>query len=373
MRLLHTTEPRFGEFFEENSGFPTYAILSHRWGKDEMTYQEMQFALLSQDDRARVLTPSLLNAEAKLQGPGYRKVLRFRALAAKHGFEWCWIDTVCIDKTSSAELSEAINSMFRWYKHASFCCAHLADVHPVALPAEIRASEYWCRGWTLQELLAPQEVDFFYSNWEFLMSRNKSANFIAEITAIDVNCLKDPELIFKAPIARRMTWASDRVTTRLEDEAYCLLGLCNINMPLLYGEGIRAFRRLCEEIVCTTDDVTVFDHSGVNMLPISPRKFGDPGLNPSQLPTLPQECFRNVLYSLTNRGLRVQNAPCLDIEWTRKIIFFKAKHPGILILRIHCNQWTRVQPSSSYWIAPQQNVSPKDQEISIMEEGFILL
>lgn len=130
MRLLHTTEQRFEEFFQQKGedGFPKYAILSHRWTRDELTYEEMEFLLLSKQDRGRVLTPRLLRLQTKLKGDGYAKVMDFRDFAADEGYNWVWIDTVCIDKTSSAELSEAINSMWNWYSWAATCYAYLPEV-----------------------------------------------------------------------------------------------------------------------------------------------------------------------------------------------------------------------------------------------------
>lgn len=131
MRLLHTTENRFEEFSEhaDDPGFrfPTYATLSHRWGKDELTFEEMEFLLLSKEDQARVLSPRLLKLGDKVEGEGYQKVINFRQVAAVHGLQWVWVDTVCIDKSSSAEVSEAINSMWRWYENST-CYAYLADV-----------------------------------------------------------------------------------------------------------------------------------------------------------------------------------------------------------------------------------------------------
>ena len=130
MRLLHTTEPRFEEFLQDPAepGFPKYAILSHRWGPGELTNEELEFLLLEEHDRGRVLTPRLLKTESKNNGQGHIKVMQFREFAASNGYQWVWIDTVCIDKSSSAELSEAVNSMWNWYNWSDCCFAYLADV-----------------------------------------------------------------------------------------------------------------------------------------------------------------------------------------------------------------------------------------------------
>lgn len=126
MRLLHTTEHRFQEFFDKDT--PKYAILSHRWQEDEVSFQEMQWMLLKPNMRAKLLTPALIDAEAKLGKQCHKKVLDFCRHAADRGYHWVWVDTVCIDKTSSAELSEAINSMYTWYEQAGRCYAYLSDV-----------------------------------------------------------------------------------------------------------------------------------------------------------------------------------------------------------------------------------------------------
>jgi hypothetical protein len=116
MRLLHTTEPRFESFVHNGSAYPKYAIISHRWGKDEITHDEMEYLLLDESDRARVLTPRLLRVDTKTQSQGYSKVIKAREIAAAAGYRWIWIDTCCINTESSSELSEAINSMFKWYQ-----------------------------------------------------------------------------------------------------------------------------------------------------------------------------------------------------------------------------------------------------------------
>ncbi|KAH7364549.1 hypothetical protein BKA65DRAFT_371585, partial [Rhexocercosporidium sp. MPI-PUGE-AT-0058] len=174
--------------------------------------------------------------------------------ALSDGWEWVWIDSCCIDKTSSAELSEAINSMFRWYREAQVCYAYLSDV-PGGSDWEtrqqsnsaFRKSQWFTRGWTLQELLAPEMVVFFDADWEDIGTKNSMQALLSSITGIDN--FKDYAL---ACIAKKMSWASNRETTREEDKAYCLMGLFAVNMPPLYGEGMAAFYRLQIEILKTT-------------------------------------------------------------------------------------------------------------------------
>ncbi|RSL51350.1 hypothetical protein CEP54_011445 [Fusarium duplospermum] len=198
---------------------------------------------------------------------GYEKVRRSCALAFSEGFEYIWIDTCCIDKSSSAELSEAINSMFKWYQDAEICYAFLSDVSTnISIDSttsgqdlhEITASQWFSRGWTLQELIAPQAVHFYNREWAYLGSRNAAAEAIELATGITVEALRG-QSISGISIYQRMQWASTRTTTRPEDMAYCLLGIFDVNIPLLYGEGKKkAFQRLQEVIIAKSTDLSLF-------------------------------------------------------------------------------------------------------------------
>ncbi|KAI3327717.1 HET-domain-containing protein [Xylariaceae sp. AK1471] len=207
---------------------------------------------------------------------GYWKILRTCLQARKDGLNYLWVDTNCIDKTSSAELSEAINSMYQWYRNASICYAYLSDVlgpdpaatgpsngrpsiHPPGISLSyLRHSRWFRRGWTLQELLAPRDVRFFSRNWTHIGTKSSLAHMLSDITRIDKKYLLYSEDIRSASIAQRMAAVADRTTTRPEDIAYCLLGLFDVNMPLLYGEGAMAFVRLQEEIIKVSDDHSIF-------------------------------------------------------------------------------------------------------------------
>lgn len=157
----------------------------------------------------------------------------------------------CIDKASSQELSEAINSMFQWYWDSSVCYAYLQDyVSDTLDAASLEKSEWLYRGWTLQELIAPRKLVFYNKSWHCFGSKSDQnvCEVVSYITKIDVEFLLGSDLE-SASIAKRMSWASKRKTSRSEDIAYCLMGLFDINMPLLYGEGPKAFKRLQEEII----------------------------------------------------------------------------------------------------------------------------
>ncbi|KAH6898638.1 heterokaryon incompatibility protein-domain-containing protein [Thelonectria olida] len=255
MRLLNTQTFEL-EVFPGND-VPGYAILSHTWGKDEVVLDDVRTGV-----HAKVMK---LERYSKLRG-GCK-------IATSFGLDYIWIDTCCIDKSSSAELSEAINSMFRWYAESTVCIAYLEDVNASSDSNETRMnftrSRWFTRGWTLQELIAPKDVVFYSQAWTRLGTRATLKNIILQVTGIPGEILEaptqpkpkpthDPRLQ-KFSIAERMSWAARRETTRAEDIAYCLLGLFDIHMPLLYGEGQKnAFKRLQEEIIKSTDDESVY-------------------------------------------------------------------------------------------------------------------
>lgn len=262
MRLLNTTSLKLEYFVGDET--PKYAILSHRWEAEEILFQDVQ---TDQWPRKK----------------GIDKVMRACLRAKDDGFRYIWIDTCCIDKSSSAELSEAINSMFNWYHHSQVCYTYLSDVPG----KDFTESEWFTRGWTLQELIAPQQVHFFDSQWEKIGDRLSLLESIVKVTGIDrrvlggrqhhrycegsenrlygLTCRCGMDTSYRAfrlllssfSVATRMSWASRRVTKRVEDQAYALLGLFNVNMPLLYGEGTKAFRRLQEEIIRTSNDQSI--------------------------------------------------------------------------------------------------------------------
>lgn len=229
---------------------PPYAILSHTWGNDEITLQELEQSPTPDDG-----LPHPLQSRA-----GYLKIEGCCVLSRSHGYEWVWIDSCCIDKTSSAELSEAINSMYRWYKEAHVCYVYLSDVSISedyrAPKSQFRRSRWWTRGWTLQELIAPITLQFYDASWGIVDNRSRLRDLIQDITGIPAEFFINRP-IGDASVAQRMSWAARRETTREEDMSYCLLGLFDVNMPLLYGEGHRAFRRLQEEIIKRGNDQTI--------------------------------------------------------------------------------------------------------------------
>ncbi|KAI0183683.1 heterokaryon incompatibility protein-domain-containing protein [Xylaria flabelliformis] len=230
MWLLNSCSWEMKEFISHKQA-PPYAILSHTWGDKEVTFRDWQKGPWKDVER---------NA-------GFSKIENCCRQAAADGYEWVWIDTCCIDKRSSAELSEAINSMYQWYKNAGVCYAYLFDILD-DIELNLAGSRWITRGWTLQELIAPCEVVFYSSDWKALGTRSELSAYLATVARIDEPFLIGKSRIDEASIAQRMSWAAMRSTSREEDEAYCLLGLFNINMPLIYGEGPKAFRRLQEAL-----------------------------------------------------------------------------------------------------------------------------
>ncbi|KAI3319251.1 hypothetical protein HD806DRAFT_509468 [Xylariaceae sp. AK1471] len=234
MRLIHTTTFEIHEFPGDSD--KDYAILSHTWSDEECSFQDMS-------------KPECYKARR-----GFEKIKFCCDQAALDGLEWAWADTCCINKDSTAELSEAINSMFRWYRKAAVCYVYLSDV---TNQTDLASSRWFTRGWTLQELIAPSNVQFYSSNWKLLGSKDTLQDTIQCITEIDKVVLSSGTF-GQVCIARRMAWAAKRTTTRTEDQAYSLMGIFDVNMPLIYGEGKKAFLRLQQEILRVSDDQSLF-------------------------------------------------------------------------------------------------------------------
>ncbi|PIL28814.1 hypothetical protein GSI_08859 [Ganoderma sinense ZZ0214-1] len=190
------------------------------------------------------------------------KVREACRIARADGYRYIWVDSSCIDKTSSSELSEAINSMFNWYRGAQVCYAFLADVpsddNIRHNRSKFRESRWFRRAWTLQELIAPRVVVFFSKHWEPLGTKDTLADLVEDITHIDHKILTHKKALAEESVAERMRWAEGRRATRVEDEAYSLLGIFGITMPTLYGEDRHAFQRLQEEILQRIPDHSLF-------------------------------------------------------------------------------------------------------------------
>ncbi|XP_044714905.1 heterokaryon incompatibility protein (HET) domain-containing protein [Hirsutella rhossiliensis] len=227
MRLLNVYTLGLTTFMGADEDIPPYAILSHTWDQSEVTFEDMQSC----------------------------------ARASRDGLDYIWIDTCCIDKSSRAELSEAINSMFRWYQQSSVCYVYLKDFE-VSGRVDFCASRWFDRGWTLQELIAPRNVVFLDQKWVFT-SRHCMCSSEPLSSLRNGKCeacnAKDnlPDILGSLNASVIMGWAANRSTTRTEDAAYSLIGLFNVSMPLLYGERDRAFMRLQEAILARSNDHSI--------------------------------------------------------------------------------------------------------------------
>ena len=241
MRLLHLQSGNLSLTEDYTEHVPPYAILSHTWGKDteEVTFDDLRVGTYK--DKI-----------------GYRKIEFCGEQAARDGFQYFWVDTCCINKLNLPELSEAINSMFRWYQNADRCYVYLSDVskrcnanEPFSQStwkSEFRHSRWFTRAWTLQELIAPKSVEFFSQEGVLLGDKGSLELSLHEITGVSVEILRGKPLI-ELTVQERMLWAAKRTAKRKEDEAYALLGIFGLHMPMIYGEGREnAFIRLEREI-----------------------------------------------------------------------------------------------------------------------------
>ncbi|KAH9848565.1 heterokaryon incompatibility protein-domain-containing protein [Lenzites betulinus] len=268
-RFLHTYTGKF--VWIADIGANPYAILSHTWRSEEdggeQTYDELV--------KLQAECPTIANFKPWNRGPPppvnealfshpnlSDKIRRACEVARKAGYRLIWIDSCCIDKRSSAELSEAINSMYALYRDADLCFVFLADVphgtDPRAEDSQFKWSRWHYRGWTLQELVAPAYVVFLTCDWTFLGTKTGLASTLEKITKIDTAILLGIKPVESASVAKRMSWAAVRQTARVEDRAYPLLGIFGVHMSPIYGEGTNAFPRLQEEIIKHVPDQSIF-------------------------------------------------------------------------------------------------------------------
>jgi hypothetical protein len=246
MRLLNTKTFKIEEYYGRD--VPKYAILSHTWGREEISfadYHDPKYTSISWNTRLKA---------------GWRKIKNTCEQAARQKLNHVWIDTCCIDKTSSAELSEAINSMAEWYRQAAVCLVYLEDISQEEagpIRDQFTKCRWFTRGWTLQELIFPKLIRFYDNEWQYLGDKFDMKAEIMEVTNIDSVVLNNSMALSSICVAKRMSWAARRQSTRLEDTAYSLMGIFDVHMPLLYGEGKKAFQRLQEEILKKSSDPSI--------------------------------------------------------------------------------------------------------------------
>lgn len=276
MRLLHfDSSERLTSTDFSGKTIPPYAILSHTWGGDEFLFED------------------LVNDTSKSKA-GYEKIMFCGEQAAHDYLQYFWVDTCCIDKWNLRELSNAINSMFRWYRNAAKCYVYLSDVstpvteaprrwrrwftrgwtlrkritsaivrslrHQSTWDASFRKSRWFTRGWTLQELIAPASAEFFSLERRRLGDKESLEQQIHEITRIPVEALQGNPLE-DFSVKDRMAWMVGRQTTQEEDMAYSLIGIFGVSMKFRYGEGgERALNRLQEEMEKGMACTSLFDN-----------------------------------------------------------------------------------------------------------------
>lgn len=368
MRLINTSTQVFEEFV--GNDVPNYAILSHTWDEDEVTFHDM-----TSTDR-----------DTK---KGNEKIQKTCQIARNAGLEYAWVDTCCIDKSSSAELTEAINSMFHWYQQAVFCIVYLADLPSSGSLEEFLPECRWfTRGWTLQELIAPSDVRFYDMSWAFRGTKIAYLDMLERVTGIDGDVLQQSKSTTQVPVARKMSWAARRRTTRTEDMAYCLLGIFNVNMALLYGEGDRAFWRLQEEIIKTTPDLTIFswkrrfehlhdydpvDRTYCGVLARSPRDFADCGWFTFISTSSEAE------FVLTNQGIKIHVPMILErlcgAQGQRYVfpvcVTVLGRTLGIKLRKYGPSQFVREDPCNLVPVDPHRRESVS-RTVHFLTQGFWL-
>ncbi|KAK7468399.1 hypothetical protein VKT23_002914 [Stygiomarasmius scandens] len=375
MRLLHTETLQLKEFFGKD--IPPYAALSHTWEESqEVSFQEFQNP--TEDVKKR---------------SGYTKILEACRLSYRYGFQYIWIDTCCINKDSSAELSEAINSMYEYYRNAVVCYAYLEDVYgdedPRAEGSQFRSSKWFARGWTLQELLAPSRLIFFAAGWVDIGTRSSLEDIITAETGIPSSALNSLSSLQDISVAQKMSWAAKRETSREEDLAYCLMGIVGVNMPTLYGEGgVNAFMRLQEEIIKRSADQSIFawkankdDGTRRGLLAHSPSEFVSSGRVHASRDR------DTTTYSMTNRGLCIklpliplddELSACLDGRFEKRDLCFAVfdcqlegrdhdQALGIYLERVIANQFVRVKADRIVLGHKWSKVSYLKQEIYVKD------
>ncbi|KAI9693393.1 MAG: hypothetical protein M1820_009322 [Bogoriella megaspora] len=335
MRLLDVETFEIKNFDDNaiNENLRQCAIISHRWTDHEIDFQSFQeiFEDETKPDGPKIsrerkeqflrrpqmqevqITDNAINKHKK----GIQKAAQACSIARENDYggpmRYVWFDTCCINKKDRQEHDHAIRSMFRWYQHSNACYAYLGDVsasdNEVAQSQSVRASEWFKRGWTLQELLAPREIYFFDRRWEYLGTKSSLINDISLATGIERRYLQGG--YSEACIAVKMSWMTGRKTTYKEDIAYCLIGLFDIDMNSAYGEEERAFMRLQEELVeqISTDE-SIFAWTMPNLPPyglLAPRPtcFSES----RNIVTSSNKFRKRVPYMVLNRGIdfRVPN------------------------------------------------------------------
>jgi hypothetical protein len=364
MHLLNTTSFKLKYFHDSKEC--KYAILSHTWDIEEVTFNDIA---------------DLHHAKAML---GFAKIRWTCQLARDRGLQYAWVDTCCIDKSSSAELTEAINSMFRWYKDAAICFVYLADLpsfddNEQVMDESLSKCRWFTRGWTLQELIASSHIEFYDCDWTWKGTKLSLQRQLSEITGVSIEVLENCDNLSIIPVGRRMSWASRRQTTREEDLAYCLFGIFDVNLPLIYGEGPKAFLRLQEAIIHENADLSLFAWTPADDLPFvgilarKPSEFRACG-NLEKASTLGPYHLKTP-FAITNTGLRIEKYVKMgEKEYFLELDCIDSSKPRaedknqVLAIRLAKNSFEYVRFGSGPPV-----VIEHDRNASTKDEGFPLI
>lgn len=281
-----------------------YAILSHTWLED---YPEVTYKDRVKEKRWNVITSK--------GDPGYRKLFWFcKTVYEEARMEFAWMDTICINKDSTSELEESIRSMYRWYESSKICFSYLADTDSLE---DMERDRWFTRGWTLQELLAPERMKFYNRDWMPLSIHTNDKSSVEIISIIEkVTNIDGPSIASFRPgigrgVAHKMAWAATRRTTKAEDRSYCLMGIFGVSFSIAYGEGQeRAFLRLIEAILTTFPNCyDIFNFAGdpidsnihtSNIIPSSPECYSKHNHDLGLYNLFPRQPL-----TLTHIGLRI--------------------------------------------------------------------
>lgn len=360
MRLINTESFSLEEHNDLALPASGYANLSHRWADahEEVTFADFQ------------------SNRSLLHMSGYRKLTSFCSLVRHLGYSYAWADTCCINKHSATELGSALNLMYRWYGDSKLCIVYLEDVYPGGKSFE--QSEWFTRGWTLQELIAPRNILFYDRDWHSIGARVDLLDVLGRVTGIQKAVLSHTRDPRSYSVACRMSWAAGRETTRVEDRAYSLFGLFDVNLEMTYGEREKAFLRLQERIIQNSADQSIFTWS----LDTSNHPEGYSGMF-APLPNSFAGC-RDVIttterehFTITNIGLSIE---LLTVPYWIEVYFAwldcrstKAKTDrrlGILLARLDGeNCWARIMNHERKSVLSDSKVT---QDYGVLRRNFFI-
>lgn len=235
----------------------------------------------------------------------------------------------------TTQMHHKFNSGESVVQHQKGFTQESTTTHDDTLRSLLAKSRWFSRGWTLQELLAPSKEIFFAKDWTQLGDRNHMAIWISDITRIHIRALRDRSTIWNFSIAQRMSWAANRLTTRIEDIAYCLLGVFDIHMFMLYREGAKAFKRLQEELIRSSDDQSIL---AWEQLVNGPQDLHSNAFAPSPSHF---ECCGSV--TRTRRGWRALGSPysLTNFGVSIRLPIIKTRESGMVMAGLNCGRHLR--------------------------------